>query len=104
MSAVQGPRPVRIAPFPNGELGVVAGSHRANVPALGITHVDLPRIALPTQTGDVTVHCSCTLHMSRPPVSAPRRVVWQNAGLRPSHDVAPIPISSERPTSSPLPP
>ena len=23
---------------------------------------------LPTNTGDVTVHCSCTLHMSRPPI------------------------------------
>ena len=35
----------------------------------------------PTQTGDVTVHCSCTLHMSRPPVEAraPRRL----HGLRP---------------------
>jgi hypothetical protein len=65
----------------NGELGVVAGSHRANVMPLGIEHLDLPRIALPTRTGDITVHCSCTLHMSRPPVSAERRVVYTGFGL-----------------------
>jgi hypothetical protein len=65
----------------NGELGAVAGSHRANVPVLGVEGVDLPRVALPTRTGDVTVHCSCTLHMSRPPVSAERRVVYSGFGL-----------------------
>ena len=32
--------------------------------------LDLPRVPLPTSTGDVTVHCSCTLHMSRPPIDA----------------------------------
>jgi hypothetical protein len=67
----------------NGELGAVAGSHRANVPVLGVDGLDLPRIPLPTGTGDVTVHCSCTLHMSRPPVSAERRVVYSGFGLAP---------------------
>jgi hypothetical protein len=67
----------------NGELGVVAGSHRANVPPIGLGDVDLPRVPLPTRTGDVTVHCSCTLHMSRPPVSAERRVVYTGFGLAP---------------------
>jgi Phytanoyl-CoA dioxygenase (PhyH) len=67
----------------NGELGVVAGSHRANVAALGIDGLDLPRIPLPTRAGDVTVHCSCTLHMSRPPVSAERRVVYTGFNLAP---------------------
>ena len=67
----------------NGELGVVAGSHRANVPVLGVDGLDLPRVPLPTRTGDVTVHCSCTLHMSRPPVSAERRVVYTGFGLAP---------------------
>ncbi len=67
----------------NGELGVVAGSHRANIALLGIDGLDLPRVPLPTQTGDVTVHCSCTLHMSRPPVSAERRVVYTGFGLEP---------------------
>ena len=67
----------------NGELGAVAGSHRANVPLLGVDGLDLPRVPLPTRTGDVTVHCSCTLHMSRPPVSAQRRVVYSGFGLAP---------------------
>ena len=59
----------------------MAGSHRANVPVLGVDGLDLPRVPLPTRTGDVTVHCSCTLHMSRPPVSAERRVVYSGFGL-----------------------
>ena len=65
----------------NGELGVVAGSHRANVGLIGIDGLDLPTLPLPTRTGDVTVHCSCTLHMSRQPVSAERRVVYTGFGL-----------------------
>jgi hypothetical protein len=67
----------------NGELGATAGSHRANVAPLGVEGLDLPRVPLPTQTGDITVHCSCTLHMSRPPVSAQRRVVYTGLGLAP---------------------
>jgi hypothetical protein len=67
----------------NGELGVVPGSHRANIAPLGVEGLDLPRLALPTRTGDVTVHCSCTLHMSRPPVSAERRVVYTGFNLAP---------------------
>jgi hypothetical protein len=65
----------------NGELGTVAGSHRANLAHLGVGGLDLPRVALPTRTGDLTVHCTCTLHMSRPPVSAERRVVYTGFGL-----------------------
>jgi hypothetical protein len=67
----------------NGELGVVPGSHRANIAPLGVEGLDLPKLPLPTRTGDVTVHCSCTLHMSRPPVSAERRVVYTGFGLAP---------------------
>jgi hypothetical protein len=78
----------------NGELGVVAGSHRANVSPIGVTDLDLPRVPLPTRTGDVTVHCSCTLHMSRPPVSAERRVVYTGFGLTPR-------VGEERPRRSP---
>ena len=66
----------------SGELGVVAGSHRANVQGTGVhPYLDLPRIPIPTQTGDITVHCSCTLHMSRPPVDRERRVVYTGFGL-----------------------
>ncbi len=68
----------------SGELGVVAGSNRANLQPIDIRgDLDLPRIPLPTQTGDVTVHCSCTLHMSRPPVDRERRVVYTGFGLAP---------------------
>ena len=67
----------------NGELGVVAGSHRANIALLGTAGLDLPRLPLPTQTGDITVHCSCSLHMSRPPISAERRVVYSGFSLAP---------------------
>ena len=67
----------------NGELGVVPGSHRANIALLGTEGLDLPRLPLPTEAGDVTVHCSCTLHMSRPPVSGERRVVYSGFSLAP---------------------
>lgn len=68
----------------NGELGVVAGSSRANVQAIDVRpDLDLPRVPLPTNTGDVTVHCSCTLHMSRPPIDRERRVVYTGFGLAP---------------------
>ncbi len=68
----------------NGELGVVAGSSRANVQSIDVRpDLDLPRVPLPTNTGDVTVHCSCTLHMSRPPIDRERRVVYTGFGLAP---------------------
>ncbi len=61
----------------SGQLGVVAGSHRALVqPAFFRDSWGLPAIPLPTRTGDVTVHCSCTLHMSRAPVDRERRVMY----------------------------
>jgi Phytanoyl-CoA dioxygenase (PhyH) len=66
----------------NGELGVVAGSSRANVQPIDVRpDLDLPRVPLPTNTGDVTVHCSCTLHMSRPPIDRERRVAYTGFGL-----------------------
>ena len=55
--AIGGTQPVLLRPHrrdlghrrgpENGELGVVAGSHRANVDPLGIGHLDLPRVPLP---------------------------------------------------------
>lgn len=77
----------------SGELGVVAGSHRANVQGGGVrADMDLPRVALPAEIGDATIHCSCALHMSRPPVSRERRVVYTGFGLarRPGDVVKPI--------------
>lgn len=68
----------------SGELRVVAGSHRANLPGAGLAEdVGLPVVALPTLTGDVTVHCSCTLHEARPPIRRERKVVYTGLGLPP---------------------
>jgi hypothetical protein len=68
----------------SGQLRVVAGSHRALVqPAFVRSSCDLPIVDLPTQTGDVTVHCSCTLHMSQPPIEHERRVMYTGFGLPP---------------------
>jgi Phytanoyl-CoA dioxygenase (PhyH) len=61
----------------SGQLCVVAGSHRASLPLKGLRDdLDLPRIGLPTAPGDVTVHLSCTYHMSIPPERAERRVMY----------------------------
>jgi hypothetical protein len=66
----------------SGQLRVVAGSHRALIqPAFVRNGLDLPQLDLPTRTGDVTVHLSCTLHMSQPPVTRERRVVYTDFSL-----------------------
>jgi hypothetical protein len=61
----------------SGALGVVPGSHRANVQTAGKDNsLDLPVIKLVTRTGDLTVHCSDTLHRAYPPIERPRKVVY----------------------------
>jgi hypothetical protein len=66
----------------SGQLRVVAGSHRALIwPALEQPGRDLPEVDLPTRTGDVTVHLSCTLHMSQPPQERERRVMYTSFRL-----------------------
>jgi hypothetical protein len=68
----------------SGQLAAVAGSHRALVqPAFFRRNWGLPAIPLPTRTGDVTVHCSCTMHMSHPPIERERRVMYTGFGLPP---------------------
>ena len=68
----------------SGQLRVVAGSHRALVwPAFLRPDNDLPVLDLPTRTGDVTVHLSCTLHMAQPPVESERRVLYTGFRLPP---------------------
>ena len=68
----------------SGQLRVVAGSHRALVwPAMLQRGLDLPVVDLPTQTGDLTVHLSCTLHMAQPPVDRERLVLYTGFGLPP---------------------
>ena len=66
----------------SGQLAVVAGSHRANLqPNFIHPYLDLPMVALPTKAGDVTVHLSCTLHMSHPPIERERRVMYTSFSL-----------------------
>jgi hypothetical protein len=62
----------------SGQLRVVPGSHRALVwPAPCVQPgLDLEPLDLPTRTGDVTVHLSCTQHMSQPPVTRTRKVLY----------------------------
>jgi hypothetical protein len=68
----------------SGQLQVQAGSHRAHTwPALLQPRLDLPIVELPTSTGDVTVHLSCTLHMAQPPVDSERRVLYTGLRLPP---------------------
>jgi hypothetical protein len=93
----------------SGQLRVVAGSHRALIqPAFVRRGLDLPQLDLPTRTGDLTVHLSCTLHMSQPPVDRERRVLYTDfrlpsdepdpgeAKLRRIRDAAPTTVSQPR--------
>lgn len=68
----------------SGALGVIPGSHRANTEsAMRSSRLDLEPIMLETATGDVTVHCSDTLHRAHAPVERPRQVVYTGIPLRP---------------------
>ena len=68
----------------SGALGVIPGSHRANtMAATRDPKLDLRPRMLETHTGDVTVHCSDTLHRAHPPVERPRKVVYSGFGLPP---------------------
>lgn len=70
----------------SGQLRVVPGSHRALVwPAPCLQPgLDLEPLDLPTGTGDVTVHLSCTQHMSQPPETRPRKVLYTGFRLQPA--------------------
>lgn len=66
----------------NGQLGVVAGSHRVNIPLFDLKDdVDLPVVYLTTGVGDVTVHLSCALHSATPPRHTERRVTYSSFAL-----------------------
>ncbi len=66
----------------NGQLGVVAGSHRVNIPLMDLSpSLDLPTVFLSTDPGDVTVHLSCTLHCATPPRHSERRVTYTDFSL-----------------------
>ena len=75
----------------SGALGVIPGSHRANtLSSTRDKRLDLESRKLETLTGDVTVHCSDTLHRAYPPVTTPRKVVYTSLRLPPlAGDVPP---------------
>jgi len=66
-----------------GQLHALAGSHRALVwpSLLDPATLDLVDVALPTDTGDVTVHLSCTMHRAEPPTSGERKVLYTGFAL-----------------------
>lgn len=53
---------------------------------------------LVTQTGDLTVHCSDTLHRAYPPIERPRKVVYTgfHQALMQGDKVAQVPVEKER--------
>ncbi|HUD30928.1 MAG TPA: phytanoyl-CoA dioxygenase family protein [Novosphingobium sp.] len=72
----------------NGQLRVVAGSHRLAMPVeTAKSEPYLPIVALSTEPGDITVHLSCTLHEATSPVSAERRVLYTEIPLQPQGGV-----------------
>ncbi len=71
----------------SGALGVIPGSHRANtIATMRDRRLDLAPRLLETRTGDVTVHCSDTLHRAHPPIERPRKVVYTGFRLPPLED------------------
>lgn len=65
-----------------GQLRVVAGSHRVNMPnTWAAKHAYLPVVPLATEPGDLTVHQSCTLHEAQPPLTEERLVMYAGFGL-----------------------
>jgi hypothetical protein len=73
-----------------GQLRVIPGSHRALMwPSLvDVTTLPLPDLGLATETGDVTLHLSCTLHMAQPPTTDERRVLYTSFTLPPVDEEA----------------
>ncbi|MCU0273397.1 MAG: phytanoyl-CoA dioxygenase family protein [Acidimicrobiales bacterium] len=76
----------------SGALGVIPGSHRANTVATARDpRLDLAPRMIETRTGDVTVHCSDTLHRAHPPVERPRKVIYSGFALPPLPGDEPVP-------------
>ena len=89
----------------SGALGVVPGSHRANLQPAGLDpSLDLVPIKLETRTGDLTVHCSDTLHRAHRPTKQPRKVVYSGFRLAalPGDVIPKSPKDEERATRARL--
>lgn len=83
----------------SGALGVVPGSHRANVQTAGKDEsLDMAARKLETATGDLTVHCSDTLHRAHRPVERTRKVVYTGfrQALLPGDAVQQVPPAKQR--------
>lgn len=83
----------------SGALGVVPGSHRANVQTSGKDDsLDMSSLKLTTRTGDLTVHCSDTLHRAHKPTSQPRQVVYTSfqLDLKPGDTVEEVSLEATR--------
>ena len=81
----------------SGQLRVIAGSHRALVwSGIRQPDLDLPEVPLPTRTGDVTLHLSCTMHMAQPPVERERRVMYSGFSLPPLGGADPDALAAAR--------
>jgi ectoine hydroxylase-related dioxygenase (phytanoyl-CoA dioxygenase family) len=71
----------------NGQLRVIAGSHRVLMPVeVAKSRPYLPVVAVPTEPGDLTVHLSCTLHEATPPLIEERRVMYTGFSLPPREE------------------
>src|SRR5207244_897001 len=69
----------------HGGLDVMAGSHRANIArAQADRALDLPRVRLRAERGDLTVHMSCELHRSTRPATHERRVAATGSAPAPA--------------------
>ena len=87
--------PVTASGADNGQLRVVAGSHRVAIPVdIVVAEPYLPIAALPTQPGDLTVHLSCTLHEATPPIHSTRKVMYSGFRL-PSRFDGPSPGTAD---------
>lgn len=87
------------ADLSSGALGVVPGSHRANVQTAGHDEsLDMPARKLETRTGDLTVHCSDTLHRAYRPTKQPRKVVYTGfrQALMPGDQIEKVPAEKLR--------
>ena len=68
----------------HGQLCVVAGSHRTQVPLIRTSSysvtvpadLDLPIVALSARAGDIVIHLGCVLHMAVAPKTRERRIMY----------------------------
>lgn len=67
----------------SAQLGVLPGSHRALMPVDQVyPHTGFEPLFLSTKAGDMTVHCSCILHMAQAPTVYERKALYMAFSLR----------------------